>query len=184
MPEATFRFYEELNDFLPAEKRKRDFCVSFELSSTVKEVIQSLGVPVDDIDLILVNGHSVGFSYLLQDGERISVYPVFESLDIRTASHLRPAPLRELRFIAGVQLGELAKYLRLSGFDCLHDKEADSQSLVDMSIQQGRVLLTRSGTLLNHPEVTRAILVRETDPKGQLKEVLERLDLTEGINNS
>jgi len=178
MPKATFRFYGELNDFLPVKRRKRDFSVSFRQSSTVKDVIQSLGVPVDGIDLILVNGDSVGFAYSLHGGEQISVYPVFESLDIRSASHLRPNPLRDLRFVADVQLGELAEHLRLAGFDCLHDNNAEPQSLVHVSTQQGRVLLTRSTTLLNDPDITRVVLVRETDPREQIKEVLERLNLT------
>jgi hypothetical protein len=179
MPKATFRFYEELNDFLPAEKRKRDFSVSFRQASAVKDVTQSLGVPVDHIELILVNGDSVDFSYPLKGGERISVYPVFESLDIRLASRLGRAPLRDLQFVADVQLGELAKYLRLSGFDCLHHNDADPQSLVNMSVQRGRVLLTQSHTLLNHPDITRAVLVRENDPERQVKEVFERLDLSD-----
>ena len=184
MSQATIRFYEELNDFLPVERRKRDFTVSLGRPSMVKNVIQSLGVPLDNIDLILVNGESVGSSYILYGGERISVYPVFESLDIRSASRLRPGPLRDLRFVADSQLGELASNLRSSGFDCLHDNDADSQNLVKTSIQQGRVLLTRSSTLLKHPDITHGILVREMDPEKQLDEVLKRLDLTEAIKNS
>lgn len=179
MPQSTIRFYEELNDFLPEERRKKDFSVSFQLPSTVRDVIQSLCVPLDDVDLILVNGGSVDFSYTLQGGERISVYPVFESLDIRSATHLRPVPLRDLRFVVDVELGELAKKLRLLGFDCVHDNDADSQSLVNMSIQQGLVLLTRNSALLNHPDISRAVLVKDTDPKKQLKEILERLDLSD-----
>lgn len=177
MPKATFRFYEELNHFLPAEKRKRDFSVSFRQTRTVKDAIQSLGVPVTEVDLILVDGNSVDFSYPLQGGERISVYPVFESFDIRSSSHLRPVPLRQLTFVADVHLGELAKHLQLLGFDCLCYNDTDSKSLVDISVKQGRVLLTRSNTLLKHPDITRAILVRGTDPKEQAKEVLQRLDL-------
>jgi uncharacterized protein with PIN domain len=177
MPEATFRFYEELNDFLPAEKRKRDFPVWFRKHSPVKDVIQSLGVPDAEIDLILVNGASVNFSYPLRGGERVSVYPVFESLDILSISNLRPGTLRDLRFVADVNLGELAKYLRLFGFDALHDSDADPQSLVDMSVHQGRVLLTQSCNLLNHRCIMRGILVRETDPEKQLKAIFERLDL-------
>jgi hypothetical protein len=184
MSKATIRFYEELNDFLPAEKRKRAFTVSFGQPDTVKNVIQSLGVPLDNIDLILVDGTSVGFSYPLQGGERVSVYPVFESLDIRSASRLGRGPLRDLRFVADSQLDELARSLRFLGFDCLYDNDADSQNLVKTSVQQGRVLLTRSSTLLKHPDVTRGILVRETNPEKQLDEVLKRLDLTEAINAS
>jgi hypothetical protein len=147
-------------------------------------VIESLGVPVDHIDLILVNGESVDFSYPLKGGERISVYPVFESLDIGSATQLRSAPLRELRFVADVKLGELAKHLRLLGFDCLYHNDTDFKSLVDISVKQGRVLLTRSNTLLKHPDITRAVLVRERDPDKQLTEVLKRLDLTEAMKAS
>jgi hypothetical protein len=184
MSKATVRFYEELNDFLPAEKRKRDFTVSFDQPSRVKNVIQSLGVPLDDIDLVLVDGTPVGFSYPLRGGERISVYPVFESLDIGSVTGLGRGPLRDLRFVADSQLGELAESLRGFGFDCLYDNNADSRNLVKMSIQQGRVLLTQDSALLNCPDITRGILIRETDPGEQLKQVLERLDLTEAIKAS
>ena len=177
MPQATFRFYEELNDFLPIEKRKRDFLVSFPQGSTVKDVVVSLGVPDGEIDMILVNGESVDFSSSLQGGERISVYPVFESLDIRSVLKLGPDSLRHLKFVADVHLGKLVKYLRLFGFDTLYDKDFDPRSLVEISARQGRVLVTRSRDLLKHKVITRGILVRETDPGMQLKSIFERLDL-------
>ncbi len=177
MPQTIFRFYEELNDFLPAEKRKRDFSVSFQQPSTVRDVLQSLGVPVDHIDLILVNGESVGFSHPLHGGERISVYPVFESLNIRSCTNVRSDPLRCLTFVADVHLGRLAKYLRLFGFDTLYNPGADSRDLVDVSVRQGRVLLTRNKNLLKHKAISRGIFVREVDPMMQLKGIFKRLDL-------
>jgi sulfur carrier protein ThiS len=177
MPQATFRFYEELNDFLPLKKRKRDFSVSFPQQTTVEDVIASLGVPDAEISLILVNGESVDLSHPLLGGERISVYPVFESFDIRSSTNLRPGTLRDLRFVVDGHLGELAKYLRLLGFDTLYKRDADSQSLVDASVQQGRVLLTRNRTILKHQSLTRGILIQGSDPKEQLKAVFERLDL-------
>lgn len=177
MPQATFRFYEELNDFLPIEKRKRDFLVSFRQKSTVKDVLASLGVPRTEVDLILVNGESADFSCSLEGGERISVYPVFESFDIRTRRNLGPKPLRHLRFVADIHLGRLARYLRLFGFDTLYDNNSDPESLVEASVRQGRVLLTRSTRLLNNNAITRGILVREIDPRMQLKATFQRLDL-------
>jgi uncharacterized protein with PIN domain len=177
MPQATFRFYEELNDFLPIEKRKRDFLVSFRQKSTVKDVLASLGVPRTEVDLILVNGESADFSCSLEGGERISVYPVFESFDIRTRRNLGPKPLRHLRFVADIHLGRLARYLRLFGFDTLYDNDSDPESLVEASVRQGRVLLTRSTRLLNNNAITRGILVREIDPRMQLKATFQRLDL-------
>ncbi len=177
MPQATFRFYEELNDFLPIEKRKRDFLVSFRQKSTVKDVLASLGVPRTEVDLILVNGESADFSCSLEGGERISVYPVFESFDIRTRRNLGPKPLRHLRCVADIHLGRLARYLRLFGFDTLYDNDSDPESLVEASVRQGRVLLTRSTRLLNNNAITRGILVREIDPRMQLKATFQRLDL-------
>jgi len=82
MPVANFRFYAELNDFLLPERRFTEFAYGFLDVATVKDRIESFGVPHTEVDLILVNGQSVDFACRLQDGDRISVYPVFEAFDI------------------------------------------------------------------------------------------------------
>ena len=177
MPQATFRFYEELNDFLPNEKRKRDFQAFFRPKSTVKDVIVSMGVPHAEVDLILVNGASVDFACPLEGGERISVYPVFESLDIRPCKNLGSKPLRHLRFVTDTHLDRLARYLRLLGFDTVYYNDFNPRGLIEVSIRQARVLLTRSSRVLKHKAITRGILVREVDPRMQLKTIFQRLDL-------
>ena len=177
MPKATFRFYEELNDFLPREKRKRDFQAFFPQKSTVKDVIESLRVPPAQVDLILVNGASVGFTCPLEGGERISVYPVFESLDIRPCRNLGPNPLRHLRFVTDIHLGRLTRYLRLFGFDTLYYNDFNARGLIEVSVREARVLLTRNSRLLKHKVITRGILIRDVDPRSQLKSILQRLDL-------
>jgi hypothetical protein len=106
MKTAFFRFYEELNDFLPKRKRKRTFSITFDGRPSVKHVIESIGVPHTEIDLILVNSVSVDFKHFLTDQDRVSVYPVFESLDISPVVRLRPAPLRKTAFILDVQYYE------------------------------------------------------------------------------
>ena len=117
---ARFRFYEELNDFLPREKRKVSFDYHFEGNPGIKDVIEALGVPHAEVDMLLVNGQSVDFEYQLQDGDRVAVYPVFESMDISAVSKVRQVPLREPKFVLDVHLGKLAKRLRLLGFDTLY----------------------------------------------------------------
>jgi hypothetical protein len=77
-----FRFYAELNDFLPAARRGLSFPVPFEMPAAVKDLIEAAGVPHTEVDLILANGQSVDFGYQVRDGDRISVYPAFETLDI------------------------------------------------------------------------------------------------------
>ncbi len=177
MKQAELRFYAELNDFLPPDRRFASIPYGFFVSPAVRDVIESLGVPHTEVDLILANGQSVDFSYLVQDGDHISVYPVFESLDIRPVLRLRPAPLRRPRFVLDVHLGRLAAYLRLFGFDTLYSNQASDQELARISSEQDRILLTRDRGLLKRGEVTRGSYIRETSPRRQLEEVLRRFDL-------
>ena len=93
---AYIRLYEELNDYLPAKRRKASFTLSLKDSTTIKEAICLLGVPPDEVDLVLVNGESVPFNHTISEGDRISIYPVFESLDITKVTSLRDKPLIKL----------------------------------------------------------------------------------------
>lgn len=174
---AIFRFYEELNDFLPPEKRKRDFEYRFNDHPSVKDAIESLGAPHVEVDLILVNGVSVDFRHRLKDGDRVSVYPVFESLDITGVTHLRERPLREPSFILDVHLGRLAKYLRMLGFDTLYRNDFTGYEIIDIAIQSNRTILTRNTNLLKMKSVSRGYAIRSSDPYEQIREVVGRFDL-------
>ena len=177
MRHATFRFYAELNDFLPAGVRQREFVRSFLDTPTVKDQIEACGVPHTEVEMILVNGRSVGFDHHLEDGDRVSVFPLFEALDVSPLIRLRARPLRDPRFVLDVHLGKLARRLRLLGFDAVWDREADDEGLVALSLSETRILLTRDRGLLKRRELTHAAAVRATDPRRQLREVVERFDL-------
>src|SRR5260370_42715290 len=86
---AEFRFYEELNDFLPEERRKRAFSVEIDRARSVKDAIESVGVPHPEVDLIIVDGVSVDFAHVLRGGERVAVYPMLERIDITPVLRLR-----------------------------------------------------------------------------------------------
>ena len=174
-----FRFYAELNDFLPAERRFVSFTHTVPPTDTVKHVIESFGVPHTEVDLILINGRTATFSDRLEEDDCVTVYPVFESLDIRSLERLRPEPLRDLRFVVDMHLGRLAAYLRMLGFDTWYENHADDASLAQISHEQGRVLLTRDVGLLKRSRVERGYFVRNTSPLRQLREVVERFDLIE-----
>lgn len=177
MYRITIRFYEELNDFLRHEYRKRDIELSFKDRRSVKDLIESLGVPHVEVDLILVNGESVDFSYIVRDRDRISVYPVFETLDITPVTRLRPSPLREPRFILDVHLHKLARLLRLLGFDVDYLPRREDPELARISEIENRILLSRDRQLMMRRRVSRGLYVRSTDPEKQIVEVLDRLDL-------
>ena len=177
MPRLTLRFYRELNDFLPKPLQQRDFTRDFVVLGAVKNIIEAVGVPHTEVDLILVNGQSVAFDYHPEDGDRISVYPLFEALDISSITRLRPRPLRESRFVLDCHLGRLARYLRMLGFDCVFSGHCADQRLVEISVQQERILLTRDLDLLKRKALTHAYYVRAIRPLKQLAEVVHRLQL-------
>ncbi|MBN2481707.1 MAG: Mut7-C ubiquitin/RNAse domain-containing protein [Bacteroidales bacterium] len=174
---AYFRFYEELNDFLPDERKKVLFPFAFSGNPSVKFAVEALGVPHTEIDMILVNSHSVDFTYKLQQGDTVSVYPVFESLYIGSVTHLREKPLRNVRFITDVHLGRLAKYLRLFGFDTLYKNDFSDRDIMDFAESDKRTILTRDRELFKNNRVTRGYWIRSQHPREQLKEVIDRLDL-------
>jgi uncharacterized protein with PIN domain len=177
MAQAELRFYEELNDFLTPALRKVAFSHKFARRASVKDMIESFGVPHTEVDIILVNGHSVDFSYIVQDGDRISIYPVFESLDISPLVRLRPTPLRSPAFVLDSNLGRLARYLRLMGFDTLYQNNYDDETVATIADQEQRIVLTRDRALLQRKIITRGYFVREVRPRLQVKEVLARFDL-------
>ena len=78
---APFGFYAELNDHLTPGQPYRTVEPDFFVSASMKDKIESFDVPHTEVDLILVNGESSDFSRLVQNGGRVGVYPVFESLD-------------------------------------------------------------------------------------------------------
>ena len=153
--EAEFRFYEELNDFLPLARRKVDFSCEFAGTPAVVDLVEAIGVPHTEVDLILVDGTSVGFGHRLCGGERVAVYPVFELLDISPLNHLRPEPLREPCFVLDVHLGRLARYLRLLGFDVLYETDYEDAQIAAISCAEGRIVLTRDKGLLKRGAVQR-----------------------------
>jgi len=176
---ATFRFYAELNDLLPRERRFVDFVHAFQGSPSVKDVIESLGVPHTEVEMILVNGEPQGFAYRLQGDDRVSVYPMFEALNVGEGARVRAGPLRQPRFVLDVHLGKLAAYLRLLGFDAAYDRGMQDPELARVSACEHRILLTRDRQLLKRNQVTHAHLVRSLEPVVQCVEVVRRSDLVD-----
>jgi len=177
MKTISIRFYEELNDFLPKGKHKIRFEQEFFGRESVKDLIEAIGVPHTEVDMILVNGKSVDFNYILQNKDDVSVYPVFESFDIKDIQHLRPAPLRGPKFILDVHLGKLSRYLRMLCFDTFYKNDLDDKEIVEISLKEKRTILTRDIGLLKRREVTHGYFVRNTAVEKQVEEVVERFQL-------
>jgi uncharacterized protein with PIN domain len=181
MPKGTFRFYEELNDFLPKHRRKTDFEAGFKGKRSIKDMIEALGVPHTEIDLVLVNGKSVDFNCILQDGDQVSVYPVFESLNITNVTLLRKIPLRRNKFIADINLGDLVKYMRVLGFDLYYDPLLATREIIEISKREHRIILTKSRKLLKFKDVTHGIFIRPGKTTEQIKRIIDSLNIKDNI---
>ena len=177
MSRICLRFYAELNDFLAPALRGVDIDHEFERRTSIKDMIEAFGVPHTEVEVILANGRAVDFSYIVQDGDRISVYPVFESVDITPLLRLRSAPLRKPKFVLDSNLGRLARYLRLLGLDCLYRNDYHDAEVARIASEQQRTLLTRDRRLLQRRIITHGYYVRAQQPRVQVREVLARFDL-------
>ena len=177
MARADFCFHAELNHFLSPNKRQVSFPYYFKERASIKDTIESLGVPHPEIEAILVNTKAVDFSYIVQDGDSIQVYPVSASKEIFSPISLRPQLPTILRFVLDVHLGKLAASVRMLGFDTLYRNDYDDQELAQISASEQRILLTRDKGLLMRSLVTFGYYVRATNPEQQIVEVMRRYDL-------
>jgi uncharacterized protein with PIN domain/sulfur carrier protein ThiS len=181
MKRVEVRFYAQLNDFLLPSQQARQLTWNFDVPGSVKDMIESLGVPHTEVDLILANGEPVDFDHRLQDGQRIAIYPAFRSLDLSAVIHMRREPMHSPRFIADTHLGRLAAYLRLLGFDTLYSSGYQDEELAKRSAREERILLTRDSGLLMRAIVGRGYCLRAIDPAKQVLEVMEQFDLVPSI---
>jgi uncharacterized protein with PIN domain len=174
MNEVTIRLYGPLNDFLATAERHAALPVRFAGSRSVKDLIEGLGVPHPEIDLIVLNGESVPFESAVENGNRIAAFPRFHAVDISDVTRVRPRALVTTRFLLDGHLGTLARRLRLVGLDAICPVGADDDVLATRAAHEERILLTRDRELLKRRLVTHGYFVRDTRPHRQLVEILQR----------
>jgi uncharacterized protein with PIN domain len=172
VPAATLRFYGELADFLPRSRRGVAFGEDVGERRSVKDLIESLGVPHCEVFVVLVDGEGVAFDRVVAGGERIAVYPRFSDIDatgLATAGEPYPA---DARFVLDGHLGRLAAYLRALGFDVAWNRDADDATIARVARDEDRVVLTRDVGLLKRSAVRHGRFVRATSPREQIAEVV------------
>ena len=178
MPDdVNIRFYAELNHLLPKTLRDSSFDYEIKKTRSVKDLIESIGVPHTEVDLIFVDDESVDFTHQVEGGEQIRIYPPSNNLDNAALVHNQPTALAEPRFLLDVHLGRLATYLRMLGFDTLYRNDYDDPTLANISAEQNRILLTCDRKLLMRKTITYGYLVISRKPRQQIHEVLKRFEL-------
>src|SRR5205823_2152506 len=142
-------------------------------------MIEALGVPHTEVELILVNGASTGLDALIEDGDRIAVYPRFASLDVADTARIAQRPPGRMRFVADAHLGGLARLLRMAGFDTIYDNNIHDDRIEALAQDEVRIVLTRDRELLKRRGVEYGAYVRALKSQEQLREVFERFGLAE-----
>jgi len=178
---AYFRFHDELSFFLPHRLKHTTVAHPFDWRGSIKDMIESLGVPHSEIELIVVNGQSVDFNYIVQPDDQIHVYPRYESAALADKVRLRPPLLCRPSFVLDQHLGRLAAYLRMMGFDTLYRNDYHDEELAQISHTEQRILLTRDTGLLKRSLVIYGYYVRATHPQRQLSEVMNRFNLSDSV---
>jgi len=176
---VTLRVYGDLRIFIDGD-RDGHVEVPIGAARSVKDVVESAGVPHPEIDLLLVDGTSVGFGHLIHGGERVAVYPAFHAIDIAVASRVRP-PAPAPRFVCDVHLGRLTRRLRLLGFDTWYRTDTDDDELADVAVGEQRILLTRDRGLLMRRVIVHGYCPRSGDADVQTAEVLRRFDFADHV---
>jgi len=166
---ATFTFIDELNDFLSHQRKNISFSLEFESHQSLKHLIESIGVPHTEFGKVMVNGQPVEPARRMREGDQVTVYPADSLLQ------------DEPRFILDNHLGQLATYLRMLGFDSLYRNDYQDDELAKVSIEDGRVLLTRDRRLLMRKSIGRGYCIHQMEPRRQTVEVLRRFKLYEKV---
>jgi uncharacterized protein with PIN domain len=176
---VRLKFHGDLNFFLGSRMRGDIVKRSLAEKTSVKDVIESCGVPHPEIDLILVNGQPVDFAYAVANDAEIELYPVGTTcpyfndkrLQVATATH----------FVTDGHLGRLTRNLRLLGFDVAYDHQAQDRQLLRVMESENRALLTRDRRLLMHAIVKTGYCPRSQNADEQTIEVIHRFDLVRAI---
>jgi uncharacterized protein with PIN domain len=157
------RFAAELRMFLPPANRAGPVRAATDGTSSLGHVVESAGVPLTEVGLLLVNDRPVRPSYQPRAGDRI----VVEAIS-------RPQPQAEPMFLLDVHLGALARRMRLMGLDTAYSNDLDDDALIELANSSRRVLLTKDRGLLRRRSLWLGAYVRGVSADDQLADVLGR----------
>jgi uncharacterized protein with PIN domain len=169
-------FHGDLNVFLGSKAGDAVIERPLAEKTSIKDVIESSGVPHTEVDLILVDDQKVGFDHTLASDAKVEVFPVENRGTDGTEKRLQTIGIA--RFVADGHLGGLTRNLRLLGFDVAYSKNADDRQLLEVMARENRALLTRDRRLLMHAIVKHGYYPRSQNADEQTIEVVRRFHLS------
>ena len=179
---AHIHFHQPLQELLRSRIRESLQPIEFKGHQTIKHLVESMGIPHTEIGMLQVMESRIGFGYLVKDGDIVHAYPATAEQDHLSGMFEDGQMVIRPHFILDNHLGKLAGDLRMLGFDAGYSNQCQDQELAEAAIAQKRILLTRDRQLLMRKFIQYGYLVRSLNPDEQLLEILQRFNLSAGIN--
>ena len=169
----------DLGFFLRSRTRHESIERSLSEKTSVKDVIESCGIPHTEVNVILVDGETVDFAHTLAREAELDVFPVGNCDPLLKEKRLQS--YCTTMFVSDGHLGKLTRNLRLLGFDVAYDQQANDRELLEVMTRENRALLTRDRRLLMHAIVQHGYCPRSQNADDQTIEVIRRFDLLGSI---
>ena len=166
--------FDSVLDFFLAEPHQgRNLAYPLTRSASVKDIIESLGVPHTEVGRICFNNREIDFAFVPDMPGNLHVHSIDPPFDVLTPSLLRPEPLDRIWFIADVNVLKLGRLLILLGFDVAFSSSFTDEQIADLSESESRIVLTRDTTLLKRKKIMFARRIRSNLPYDQVVEVMD-----------
>jgi uncharacterized protein with PIN domain len=86
-----------------------------------------------------------------------------------------------IRFVVDANVGKLARWLRMLGYDTLYFNDIDDGELVKIGLKQKRIVITKDTQIMLRRVVTdgrvRAVLITDDDPRDQFHHIANEFKL-------
>lgn len=145
--------------------------------ASIKDILEALGIPHTEVGRIVTGGGECGFGAIPEAGEEYTILPTASNLPVTKPNLLRPVALPDLLFMVDINVGKLARLLRMVGYDAKSVPDLPLREVAWMAVEENRILLTRNRDLLKIKEVVFGHLLRSQDPEQQFLEVAQLYSL-------
>ncbi len=173
------RLFADLNFFVPEKLKHKNIRLTVFGKPSVKDVIESIGVPHNEFELVTLNGEPTEFNRNVNQNDQLVVYPHFYQLSVEVPMDSQKRDISQFKFVLDVHLGKLAAMLRLLGFDTVYNNKLQDHQIIELANSEGRIILSRDLGIFKNSRVKKGYFPRSQDPKIQIKEIVDRYGLNQ-----
>jgi len=180
--ELFIQFDKRLDFFLAEKKNGGQFEYKLTRKASVKDIIESFGIPHTEIGHIAFNKKEINFSYIPSAPGLLNVQSVEPPFNVLFPTFLRPFPLKRFKFLADVNVIKLGRLLIILGFDVHYSSSLSDHEIVEIAETESRIILTRDTALLKRRKIIFAKRIKADHPYEQLIETIRFFGMEKQIS--